>query len=110
MLKFSFPGLFLLLCLTATAQIMPFKNYGLKDGLNDNNVQAVIRDDRGLLWVGTDFGVYWFDGNRFYRPPISANTGQFYVTGFYKDSYGTIWVLTFFNGIYKYRNGLFINY
>jgi ligand-binding sensor domain-containing protein/two-component sensor histidine kinase len=100
----------LLLCLNLNAQMMPFKNYGLKDGLNDNNVQAVIRDDRGLLWVGTDFGVYWFDGKRFYQPQIKTNIGQLYVNGFYKDRKGVIWTQTFFNGIYKYQGGKFFNY
>ena len=90
--------------------MMPFKNYGIKDGLNDNNVQAVIRDNRGLLWVGTDFGVYWFDGKRFYQPQIKANVGQLYVSGFYEDRKGTIWTQTFFNGIYKYQDGRFSNY
>jgi ligand-binding sensor domain-containing protein len=100
----------LLLCIRVNAQIMPFRNYGIKDGLSDNNVQAVIRDNRGLLWVGTDFGIYWFDGAKFYRPPIKANVGQLYITGFYKDFKGTIWVMTFFNGIFKYENGRFTDY
>jgi len=100
----------LLFCIRVNAQIMPFRNYGIKDGLSDNNVQAVIRDNRGLLWVGTDFGIYWFDGAKFYRPQIKANVGQLYVTGFYKDLNGTIWVLTFFNGIFKYKDGGFTNY
>jgi len=90
--------------------MMPFKNYGIKDGLSDNNVQAVIRDDRGLLWVGTDFGIYWFDGKRFYQPQIKTNVGQLYVSGFYKDRKGVIWTQTFFNGIYKYQDGRFSNY
>lgn len=99
-----------LLCLSAGAQLMPFKNYGIKDGLSDNNVQAVIRDDRGLLWVGTDFGIYWFDGAHFYRPPLKADVGQLYITGFYKDAEGAIWIQSFFNGLYKYSNGRFSNY
>jgi len=90
--------------------MMPFKNYGIKDGLGSNNVQAVIRDGRGLLWVGTDFGVSWFDGKRFYQPEIKTNIGQLYVKGFYQDKNHTIWILTFFNGIYKYQNGQFSNY
>ncbi len=102
----------LLLCIDigVQAQIIPFKNYGIKDGLIDNNVQAVIRDDRGLLWVGTDFGISWFDGKRFYQPQIKTNIGQLFVNGFYKDRDGSIWTLTFFNGIYKYKNGRFTNY
>jgi ligand-binding sensor domain-containing protein/two-component sensor histidine kinase len=92
------------------AQIMPFKNYGIKDGLTDNNVQAITRDSKGLLWIGTDFGISWFDGKRFYQPAIKTAVGQLYVTGFYKDWNGTIWVLSFFNGIYKYDGQKFINY
>src|ERR1700749_2284833 len=104
-----FVAVVFLFCLRAEAQLMPFKNYGIKDGLSDNNAQAVIRDDRGLLWVGTDFGIYWFDGSRFYRPPLKARVGQLYVTGFCKDLDGSIWVMTFFNGLFKYQNGHFTN-
>src|ERR1700678_361957 len=99
MLKALIYATTLLLCLSVHAQVMPFKNYGTRDGLNDNNVQAVIRDDNGLLWVGTDFGISWFDGKRFYQPQIKANIGQLFVSGFYKDHSGTIWILTFFNGL-----------
>jgi len=100
----------LLISNTLRAQLIPVKSYGIKDGLVDNNVQAVIRDNRGLLWVGTDVGVYWFDGKRFYRPEIKTNITQLYVNGFYKDDINDIWVLTYFNGIYRYHNGRFTNY
>ena len=110
MFRLLFFNLLLFLCLASEAQLMPFKNYGAKDGLNDNNVQAVIRDDKGLLWLGTDFGVTWFDGKSFYQPPVKTSVGQFYVTGFYKDWSGTIWVLTYFNGIFKYQHDRFTNY
>ena len=94
----------------SAAQLMPFKSYGIKDGLNDNNVQALTMDERGLLWVGTDFGLYWFDGKRFYQPQIKAVVGQLYINDFFKDSNDDIWVLTFFNGLYKYHNGHFTNF
>ncbi len=110
MLKPALLSVSLLLCLGLHAQMMPFKNYGIKDGLFDNNVQAVIRDDRGLLWVGTDFGVNWFDGKHFYQPQIKTRIGQLYVNHFYKDWKGAIWTLTFFNGVIKYENGRFSNF
>src|SRR5215469_1198743 len=110
MLKPSVLIIALLFCLGVHAQMMPFKNYGIKDGLFDNNVQAVIRDDRGLLWVGTDFGVNWFDGKHFYQPKIKTRVGQLYVNHFYKDRKGAIWTLTFFNGVIKYENGHFTNF
>ncbi len=101
---------FLFIVYDAKAQVLPFKTYTTKDGLIDQQVTAVIKDDRGLLWVGTPFGVNWFDGNNFYQPPIQIKTGQLYVTDFYKDLKGDIWTLTFYNGIYRYHDGKFTNF
>ncbi|HKZ66481.1 MAG TPA: triple tyrosine motif-containing protein, partial [Chitinophagaceae bacterium] len=61
-------------------------------------------------WVGTPFGMSWFDGNNFYEPPLKATTGQLYVTNFYKDQKGDIWTTSFYNGIYRYHNGKFTNF
>ncbi len=43
----------ILVCFDAHAQLMPFRNYGMKDGLK-YSVQALTTDDRGLLWIGSD--------------------------------------------------------
>ncbi len=82
--------IFLIFAYAAQAQILPFKTYTTKDGLIDQQITAIIKDSRGLLWVGTPFGVNWFDGNNFYEPTIQAKTGQLYVTNFYKDLKGSI--------------------
>jgi ligand-binding sensor domain-containing protein len=47
----------------AVAQTLPFKTFSSKDGLINGQVTALVRDDRGLLWVGTQFGVNRFDSN-----------------------------------------------
>ena len=94
----------------ATAQLLPFKTYSSKDGLINNHVTAVTRDDLGLLWIGTPFGINWFDGDRFTEPPIKALSGQLYITNFFKDSQKNIWVLSFYNGLYKYQDHRFINF
>ena len=104
---------FLILALSfdqATAQLLPFKTYSSKDGLINNHVTAVTRDDLGLLWIGTPFGINWFDGDRFTEPPIKALSGQLYITNFFKDSQKNIWVLSFYNGLYKYQDHRFINF
>ncbi|MFN2439688.1 MAG: two-component regulator propeller domain-containing protein, partial [Chitinophagaceae bacterium] len=108
---FRFLYLFLLIIPSeAYVQILPFKTYTTKDGLIDQQITAIIKDDRGLLWVGTPFGVNWFDGNNFYEPPIQIKTGQLYITNFYKDLNGDIWAMSFYNGIYRYRDGKFTNF
>ncbi len=44
-----------------------FATYGRDDGLEDLNVQALLQDRTGVLWIGTDSGLYRFDGRRFVR-------------------------------------------
>lgn len=94
----------------AIAQLLPFKTYSTKDGLINNQVTAVMRDELGLLWIGTPFGINWFDGNRFTEPPIKTLSGQLYITHFFKDSQKNIWVLSFYNGLYKYKDFTFTNF
>lgn len=102
--------LFLIIACSASAQVLPFKTYTTKEGLIDQKVTSIIKDTRGLLWIGTPFGVNWFDGTRFFQPPIGTVNGQLYVTNFYKDLRGNIWVLSFYNGIFHYANGKFTNF
>jgi ligand-binding sensor domain-containing protein/two-component sensor histidine kinase len=103
--------LILALCFNkATAQLLPLKTYSSKDGLINKQVTAIIRDDLGLLWLGTPFGINWFDGNRFTEPPIKILSGQLYITNFFQDSKRNIWVLSFYNGLYKYKDFTFTNF
>src|SRR5688572_9270732 len=101
---------FTLFCYNAAAQLLPFKNFTVKDGLISNEVTATITDERGILWIGSPFGINWYDGNHFTEPNLRANRGQLYVTRFFKDHEGDIWTLTFYNGLYKFDNDRFTNF
>lgn len=100
----------LLLALTCPAQLLPIRNYTIKEGLNSNNIYAILRDTRGILWVGTNNGVSCYDGDRFFQPSMTTRTGQIYVTNFFEDHEHNIWVTSWYNGLYKYKDGRFINY
>jgi ligand-binding sensor domain-containing protein/two-component sensor histidine kinase len=102
--------LFLIILFQANGQILPFQRYSTKEGLNNRGAYAVITDSRGLLWVGTAFGVNWFDGEKFSVVPIESKTGQLYVTRFFRDSHEDVWVLTFYNGLYRFHNNQFRNF
>ncbi len=39
--------------------------YGQNEGLANLSVRAVVRDDQGYIWVGSEDGVQRFDGHRF---------------------------------------------
>ncbi|HVU54919.1 MAG TPA: two-component regulator propeller domain-containing protein, partial [Puia sp.] len=100
----------LLLALTCPAQLLPIRNYTIKEGLSSNNIYAVLRDTRGILWVGTNNGVNCYDGDRFFQPAMTTRTGQIYVTSFFEDHEHNIWVTSWYNGLYKYKDGVFVNY
>src|SRR6266700_3656439 len=106
--------IYLLLCMLfpAGAQVLPIKTYTVKDGLNSNSIYSVLRDKRGILWVGTLSGVNWYDGAGFSQPAMVAKGGQIYVNELYEDHHHNIWVLTFYNGLYKYdlEQNRFYNY
>jgi diguanylate cyclase (GGDEF)-like protein len=42
-----------------------FHQYGAADGLNNLNVTCLLQDQTGYLWVGTDNGLFRYDGNAF---------------------------------------------
>ena len=49
----------------ATSQIYEFHNFDTRQGLYNAQVNTVLEDSTGYLWVGTGGGVYWFDGFKF---------------------------------------------
>ncbi|MGB4959635.1 MAG: two-component regulator propeller domain-containing protein, partial [Saprospiraceae bacterium] len=44
-------------------QILPVvSKYNMSHGLSNYLVQAITKDKRGLLWIGTKYGLNRFDG------------------------------------------------
>ena len=73
-----FLGLFFLLCLPASAQLIPARQWAVfrqSHGLISSNVTAVLADDNAM-WFGTDKGVSRFDGQwQSYDSRAGANRG-----------------------------------
>ncbi len=42
-----------------------FEHVSVGDGLSQNTVEAILQDDRGFLWIGTQDGLNLFDGYSF---------------------------------------------
>ena len=72
----------------------PIINYQTSDGLPQNQVNALIQDEMGYIYVGTQSGIGKFDGTRFEK--ISVNQGLIngYVNQFSFDHEGNLWVAT----------------
>ena len=61
------PGVLLaaLFCSRMQAQHYLFKGYGQDEGLTNLVVQSIVQDKAGFLWVGTQNGLFRFDGSQF---------------------------------------------
>lgn len=61
----------------AAADFYSLQGYGLDDGLSQATVTALVEDDRGFLWVGTQEGLNRFDGHHFkiYRRVAQSSEG-----------------------------------
>lgn len=71
-----------------------FKNYTERDGLCDNIIFSLLKDNNNILWVGTQNGLSRFDGNNFYNfkekkqgNSIPNNT----INSLCEDLHGNIW-------------------
>lgn len=59
---------FLLTVQGNSAEIPPavmFKQLSTTEGLSNNSVRSIYRDNRGFLWVGTESGLNKYDGYSF---------------------------------------------
>jgi diguanylate cyclase (GGDEF)-like protein len=55
----------LALSVCSSAQRQLFHEYGSADGLSNLNVKCLMQDHTGYLWVGTDNGLFRYDGSAF---------------------------------------------
>ena len=93
-----------------------FENFNHIPELGKLAIRTVIQDNSGFIWIGSESGLYRFDGHetqRFQHDPsrtggLSAN----FVYSLFQDSRGDIWVGTFGGGLDRYdsKSGQFTNY
>jgi len=85
----------LVLAATAVAQEYSFRFYGPAEGLQNLVVLSLAQDHSGYIWVGTEGGLYRYDGSRFLLMgqaeglPCSTE-----VHGVFVASDGALWVNT----------------
>ncbi|HJV21338.1 MAG TPA: two-component regulator propeller domain-containing protein, partial [Holophagaceae bacterium] len=70
-----------------------FQGYGSEQGLSSLSVTALTQDREGYLWVGTEEGLFRFDGRRF-RGLGEAQGLKDAVTELWPAADGTLWVGT----------------
>ena len=100
-----FAGLFLSGALMAPlqAQRYAFRQYGTEQGLDNQVPTAILQDQTGFLWVGTQNGLFRYDGSRFRDFSGDARNRPF-VTVLHESKDGTLWMGTS-KGTLFYRQG-----
>ncbi len=69
-----------------------FREFTAADGLSDNVVRAIFEDRTGLLWVGTDQGLFQLHGQRLVRVDATDLIPELSVHTITQDRTGAIWV------------------
>jgi ligand-binding sensor domain-containing protein len=69
-----------------------FKDY--VDGLGNLSVNCLLQDRSGFLWIGTESGLYQYDGSRFWRFGKKEGLTNEFVRALSLDRDGRLWVGT----------------
>ncbi len=103
--------LFLLLKgLPLLAQQYNFRSWNIDQGLPQSQVNDVIQDQKGQLWLATRGGVSRFDGENFYTYTKHQGLGSNNIKSLLQDSKGQIWIGTYDRGLSSFNGSKFRHY
>jgi ligand-binding sensor domain-containing protein/signal transduction histidine kinase len=91
----------LTLCDAASAERLPITTYTAVHGLAATDVNAAVEDAQGFLWIGSDTGLWRFDGWTFRNFSREQGLTKTRVTGLAISKDGTIWVGAF-GGVFRF--------
>ncbi|GGA98830.1 MULTISPECIES: hybrid sensor histidine kinase/response regulator transcription factor [Mucilaginibacter] len=77
-----------------------------RQGLMGNAVNAIVKDNNGMMWVGTSESLNRYDGRKFKVYTLGAKRqvepGSYEISSISMDRAGTLWVGTIGFGLYYY--------
>jgi diguanylate cyclase (GGDEF)-like protein len=76
------------------AQQYTFRQYGSQDGLTNLTIKCLLQDRTGYLWVGTDNGLFRYDGDRFRDFGHAEGLPNAEIRGLAESPEGVLWVAT----------------
>lgn len=106
-MKKIFTLLLIIISINLYAQYYFSQNYPFEDSLTNKQINYIYQDHKGFLWLGTNYGLYKFNGKNLfsYIPDINDNNslnGEIikFIT---EDSNNNLWITTN-NGLNLYDN------
>jgi signal transduction histidine kinase/CheY-like chemotaxis protein/ligand-binding sensor domain-containing protein len=94
---------------------LKFEHVGTREGLSQINVNCIIQDSRGFMWIGSRNGLNRYDGYKFVTFRYDAKNEQTLsnnmITDLAEDRDGNIWVATQSGlNMYERNSGTFTRY
>lgn len=85
-------------CFLSAAHDYTFKHLEVKDGLSNNQLNAIYKDSHGFMWFGTASGLNRYDGYsvRVYRSDTDDDRSlpDSYIEEIQEDATGNLWIQT----------------
>jgi diguanylate cyclase (GGDEF)-like protein len=97
--------LFWVACSASLAQRYSFRDY--TEGLGNLNIACLGQDREGYLWVGTQNGLYRYDGSQFKRYGADEGIPDRIIDAIFAGTDGTLWVETTAGIYFQQRDGKF---
>ncbi|MBP7167072.1 MAG: PAS domain-containing protein [Bacteroidia bacterium] len=110
LLKFWCIYLLVLTAISADAQRFNLNSFSVSDGLPGNQVNKILQDRVGRLWIGTMSGGCRFDGKTFTRFEQGNVLYSNPVKTIYEDKKGNIWFGTIRKGLVKFTGTGYFTY
>jgi signal transduction histidine kinase/ligand-binding sensor domain-containing protein/CheY-like chemotaxis protein len=86
--------------------VIHFTHLTADDGLAQNNIEAIVQDRQGFIWIGTPAGLSRYDGYRFttykHDPDNPNSLSHNHVRDLFEDRDGLIWIATEGGGVNKF--------
>jgi ligand-binding sensor domain-containing protein len=99
---FNFPSLL--------SQSFYTRNINTENGLPSNSIQAIFKDSRGYIWIGTEAGLCRYDGTDFRIYTTSDGLPGNRIWSITEDDNGDLWFACYGNGISRFDGIAFQNY
>ena len=84
-----------------------FRTFTKEDGLEDLSVECVLQDRVGFVWVGTDDGLFRYDGSRFRKYGHREGLPRLRIYQIHETADGRLYVATG-AGLARHENGRFV--
>lgn len=85
------------------AQYPTYHNLTNENGLPCNEVYSITQDQNGYIWLGTDIGLYRYNGVTYFKYS-SANQNSAALSNLTTDSNGNLYAVSFSNQLYCLQN------